>query len=222
MTPKILNALLKCPLFYGMSNKDIVRILDKVAWRVVGYDRHDTYCMKGDVCRNADIVVSGTMVARMTGPSGRQAEVIRICEGDIVAPCFIFSSDRRLPVRIETVGQVEVLRMSPALLHDIITDNDIVLKNYIRHLSDTCSYLVSRIGLLTLMTVREKVAFFLRAEAKAQQSLCIKITQTRQSLADSFAIQKFSLLRCMSELVQQGIVSVNGKHITILDIARLR
>ena len=38
-----------------------------------------------------------------------------------------------------------------------------------------------------------------------------------QEIAESFGIQKFSLLRCMSELVEVGAIKVEGKIITILD-----
>ena len=45
----------------------------------------------------------------------------------------------------------------------------------------------------------------------------IKLDKSRQEIAESFGIQKFSLLRCMSELVEVGAIKVEGKIITILD-----
>ena len=95
-------------------------------------------------------------------------------------------------------------------------------RNFIRCLSDIGSYLASKIGFLSLLTVREKVAGYLRSEAALQQSLHVRLDTSRQRLADSFAIQKFSLLRCLAEMEQQGIIKVDGKEITILAPERLR
>lgn len=218
----IVDVLTRCSLFRGMAEDDIHAVLVGIDHRTVEYAKGETYCLDGDLCRHADIVLGGQLVVRMTGMSGRQVEVIRLFNGDIIAPCFIFATDRRLPVGIEAVECTRVLRMSASTLESLVDTYPLIRHNFIATLSDIGSYLASRIGFLSLMTVREKVVFFLRSEAAAQHSLCLRLDKTRQCIADSFAVQKYSLLRCLADLQGQGIISVNGREIRILDIRRLR
>ena len=76
--------------------------------------------------------------------------------------------------------------------------------------------------MLTLHTVREKVAIFLLEEAKKCGSDSFTLKKSRQEIADSFAIQKFSLQRCLNELAEEGVILLNGKHITIVDRQKLK
>ena len=149
-------------------------------------------------------------------------EVISLRCGDIIAPCFIYASDKRLPIDIEAQTDTTILRMQPSALQQMVDADACVRGNFIRCLSDIGSYLASKIGFLSLLTVREKVAGYLRSEAALQKSLHVRLDTSRQRLADSFAIQKFSLLRCLAEMEQQGIIKVDGKEITILAPERLR
>lgn len=216
------EALIQCPLFEGMSQEEIIFELGSLPYRIIQYARNDIYSLCGDDCRTVDIVTSGEMVVRMIGMSGRQVEILRLRTGDIIAPCFIFSSDRQLPAEIEATENTQLLRISPKTLEQLIDKSSHIRHNFIRTLSDIGAYLASKIGFLALKTVREKVVYLLRSEAIAQHSLKLTLSQSRQCIADCFAIQKFSLMRCLAELVEEGIIAVNGKEITILDAHRLK
>ena len=58
--------------------------------------------------------------------------------------------------------------------------------------------------------------------AKEQQSSTIKLSNTRQEIADTFGIQKFSLLRCLSEFEDNGAIKIDGKQITILNSDKMK
>ncbi|MDD7558154.1 MAG: helix-turn-helix domain-containing protein, partial [Porphyromonas somerae] len=48
-----------------------------------------------------------------------------------------------------------------------------------------------------------------------------KLSNSRQEIADTFGIQKFSLLRCLSEFEDNGAIKIDGKQITILNSDKL-
>ena len=58
--------------------------------------------------------------------------------------------------------------------------------------------------------------------AKEQQSRTIKLSNSRQEIADTFGIQKFSLLRCLSEFEDNGAIKIDGKQITILNSDKMK
>ncbi len=221
MDNKILKALKLCPLFAGMSDIEIEMTLSAAHYRIVEYDKKDVFSLTGMPCQYADIVISGVLICRMVGLSGKQVEVSRLTEGDIVAPAFIFAKNNKMPVSVETDTKVSVLRMKPEMLMELMNNDPKLNLNFIRVLSNIDVFLTKKMKVLSLLTVREKVAYFLREAAGKQGSLTIKIDQSRQEIADSFGIQKYSLLRVLSEMSANGTISINGKTITILDRSKL-
>jgi len=88
---------------------------------------------------------------------------------------------------------------------------------YIQHLSRIDIFLSQKMRMLSLFSVKEKVAQYLIKMATEQQSRTIRLDVSRQEMADIFGIQKFSLLRCLSEFEEKGAIRIEGKTITILN-----
>ena len=173
-------------------------------------------------CKTADIVVSGTLVCRMSSLSGKQVEVSRLQAGEIVAPAFIFGNDSELPVSVETEEETVVLRMQKPEFRTLIGSDERILTNFVRVLSNIDIFLTHRIKVLSLFTVREKVAWMLLEQAGEQGTNTIHLTRSRQEIADSFGIQKFSLLRVLSDFQKEGAIRVAGREITILDRSKMK
>lgn len=222
MDQKILEALQKCPLFAGMTTTEIDIDMSGISYRLVHYDRHDIYALTGMPCRNADIVIEGTLICRMSAISGKQVEVSRLRPGNIVAPAFLFGKDNGMPVGVETDTEVTVLRMRKEDFARLLRDNWQLTVNFVRVLSNINVFLTRRMRVLSLFTVREKVAWLLLERAGEQGSNTIHLYRSRQEIADSFGIQKFSLLRVLSDFQKEGAIKINGKEITILDKSKMK
>lgn len=111
MDMKVLESLSLCPLFSGFEKKDIEATMADVRYRIIEYSRHEIYALAGMPCRNADIIIDGTLVCRMSATE-KQVEVSRLHKGNIVAPAFIFGKDNGMPVGVETDTPVTILRIS--------------------------------------------------------------------------------------------------------------
>ncbi|MBM6991839.1 MAG: Crp/Fnr family transcriptional regulator [Prevotella sp.] len=222
MEERTLKALSKCPLFAGMNATEIEIAMAGVNYRLVDYDRHDIYALTGMPYKAADIVVSGILVCRMSSLSGKQVEVSRLRPGNIVAPAFIFGKDTDMPVSVETDSEVTVLRMQKPVFRSLIASDERIMTNFIRVLSNIDVFLTQRLRVLSLFTVREKVAYLLMERAGEQGSNVIHLHRSRQEIADSFGIQKFSLLRVLADFAKEGAIKVDGREITILDRSKMK
>lgn len=222
MEQKVLNALTLCPLFAGMTPTEIEIAMSGASYRLVHYDSHDIFALAGMPCRYADIIVSGVLICRMSSISGKQVEVSRLRKGNIVAPAFIFGKNHNMPVGVEIGSDVTVLRMQRDTFDRLLRDNWQLTENFIRVLSNINIFLTRRMRVLSLFTVREKVAWLLLERAGEQGSNVIHLYRSRQEIADSFGIQKFSLLRVLADMQKEGAISINGKEITIIDRSKLK
>ena len=222
MEQRVLNSLTKCPLFAGMAPVEIEIAMASVTYSIVNYDSHDIYALTGMPCKTLDIVIRGVLVCRMSSLSGKQVEVSRLHEGNLVAPAFILGKDTNMPVGVETDTDVTVLRMQKTVFHHLIGTHEQIRDNFIRVLSNINAFLTHRMRILTLFTVKEKVAYLLLELAGEQGSNVIHLSQSRQEIADSFGIQKFSLLRVLADFAKAGAIKINGREVTILDRSKMR
>lgn len=103
------------------------------------------------------------------------------------------------------------------ILKLLIDTDERIRWNFIQHLSRIDIFLSQKMRMLSLFSVKEKVAQYLIKMATEQQSRTIRLDVSRQEMADIFGIQKFSLLRCLSEFEEKGAIRIEGKTITILN-----
>ncbi|RKW57175.1 MAG: Crp/Fnr family transcriptional regulator, partial [Prevotella sp.] len=216
------ETLANSPFFNGLTAKEIQAILQTVNYKIVEYPAKEIYTLAGMPCKYADFILKGELISRMTGLSGKQVQIDRLKACILIAPAFIFAKNNAMPVSVETAQHTTIMRMMPSELKHLIDSNERIRMNFIQLLSSINVFLTQKLRMLSLLTVREKVAYFLMKVAKEQQSRTIKLSNTRQEIADTFGIQKFSLLRCLSEFEDNGAIKIDGKQITILNSDKMK
>lgn len=222
MEESMYETLASSPFFNGLTAKEIQAILQTVNYKIVEYPAKEIYTLAGMPCKYADFILKGELISRMTGLSGKQVQIDRLKACILIAPAFIFAKNNAMPVSVETAQHTTIMRMMPSELKHLIDSNERIRMNFIQLLSSINVFLTQKLRMLSLLTVREKVAYFLMKVAREQQSRTIKLSNTRQEIADTFGIQKFSLLRCLSEFEDNGAIKIDGKQITILNSDKMK
>ena len=222
MEVSINETLSHSPLFNGLTAKEIKELLQPVNFKIVEYPAKEIYTLAGMPCKYADFILKGELISRMTGLTGKKVPIDRLKACILIAPAFIFAKNNAMPVSVETAQHTTILRMMPSELKHLIDNNERIRMNFIQLLSSIDVFLTQKLRMLSLFTVREKVAYFLMKAAKEQQSRTIKLSNSRQEIADTFGIQKFSLLRCLSEFEDNGAIKIDGKQITILNSDKMK
>lgn len=222
MKESISEILQTSPFFNGLSIEEIDDILTTTDYQMVEYPAKEIYTLAGMPCKYADFIIEGEMIARMTGISGKQAQIDRLPASTLIAPAFIFAKKNEMPVSVETSKATILMRMTPSELKKLIDTDDRIRWNFIQLLSMIDVFLTHKMRMLSLFSVKEKVAQYLIKIATEQQSRTIKLDVSRQEMADIFGIQKFSLLRCLSEFEENGAIKIEGKTITILNSDKMK
>lgn len=210
-----LQGLKQCPLFKDLDESEIIDLMHTIRYRVIRFHKGDMLACAGSVCQYADIIISGEMVAYITSPSGRIIRMTAHQSGKLLAPAFLFAIDNHYPVTVEATSDTSILRLSPADFEKLLHSDQSLMMNYIKLLSNIIAQLTKKVRMLS-MSVREKVSLYLMEQSRLQQTKNIILPLSRQELADHFGIQKYSLLRCLNELKQEGVIHVEGRHIHIL------
>ena len=210
-----LQGLKQCPLFRNLEESEIITLMHTVRYRIYRCRKGQIWVSAGSVCQYADIIISGEMVAYVTGPSGNVIRMAAHQSGKLLAPAFLFATDNHYPVTVEATIDTTILRLWPTDLDKMMHDDQRLMQNYIQLLSNIISQLTKKVRMLS-MSVREKVCIFLMEQSRQQQTNNILLPMSRQEIADHFGIQKYSLLRCLNELKREGAIRVEGRHIQLL------
>ena len=221
MERNVLKALQLCPLVEGFAAKDIEQMMDSVSYQLIRIDKKEVFIPAGTPCKFADIVISGEIIARMEGPSGKYMQITSRTIGWLLDSAFIFGKNRIIPVNMVANKPTTILRMTPESMLMLLNIDERFRFNFIQLLSGFCDNLARKVRMLTLHTVREKVAIYLLEQSKLKNSDDFMLQKSRQEIAESFAIQKFSLQRCLKEFAANGFIKLNGKQIIILNREKL-
>ena len=212
-----LEGLRKCPLFEGFSDNEIIDLMHAIRYRVTRLFKGDFLFVAGEDCIHANILIDGDVVAYLEGASDRYIRMSTFHAGNMFAPAFLFAKDRRYPVTVQATTNTRVLRILSADFERLLELDSRLAKNFAVILSNLIAGLTKKVGML-LLSVRDKIIFFLKEEQRRQKSNTIILPMSRQELADHFGIQKFSLQRALNELQESGVIRVDGKTIEILKL----
>ena len=116
---------------------------------------------------------------------------------------------------VEAVIDTRVLRLMRTDMEVLLNHDRRIALNEIHILSNIVSFLTKKVSMLS-MSVREKVERYFEEEQKRQQTRHLRINLSRQALAEHFGIQKYSLLRCLKEMQEDGKIQIEGRIVHLL------
>lgn len=219
---ELIKNLSQSDLFRGMKRVEIETFLEDNAFKIVKYTKNDVFALAGDKVNYLMLVLQGGLIARMVSESGKYIQIDKMEEGRVIAPAMLFATDNVYPVNVVPEGDAMVFFMHRDAFLRAMHRNERLLHNFIRIVSDINRFLSGRIHSLSLKTIRGKLAEYILQESKRQgNQATITLSMTKQELADKFAVARQALSRSLSELEEEGLITLKGKKIVILNESRL-
>ena len=213
--------LASCPICSKIRIDDQEQFLLDLKYTVKGYAKNDLIVRQGDICDSLYMLTLGSVKTEMITENGNILGIEIIKAPRPLAPAFLFSDNNHFPVDVTALEEVEIMKIPKEEIMRLMMTNPDFMKQFLTHNSNRTQFLTNRLQMLSIKTIKGKVAHFLiEQEAVSQKSFAISRNQTE--LADFFGIARPSLARSLSEMVQDGIISINKKEYTILDMKKLR
>ena len=185
------------------------------------HSKSEVIFRQGDICDALNILMSGSVKTEMITESGNLLGIEIINAPRPLAAAFLFSGNNRFPVDVTTLEDVEILRIPKDEVVRLMTSQPDFMQQFLTHNANRTQFLTNRLQLLSIKTIKGKIAHFLLEQAN-ESGDTFTINRNQTELADFFGVARPSLARSLSEMIEENIISVNKKEYTVIDKKKLR
>lgn len=218
MKLNLVDHLSQTDLFSNIDKTEVEVFLEKNVYNIKEYTKNDVFALAGDKVNYLMLVIDGSLIPRMVSESGKYIQIDKIDAGRIVAPAMLFASHNVFPVNVIPEENTSVFFMHRDCFLSAMHRNEKLLHNFIQIVSDINRFLSTKIHSLSLKSIRGKLAEYILQESdKIGGKNAIRLTLSKQELADKFAVTRQALSRSLSELEDAGMIIVKGREITIIN-----
>lgn len=174
----------------------------------------------GQTCAGFYYIVSGSIRVFSMDINGNELEVARLTTGDFCGEAIAFAG-KNFPVYAETAENSVLLYFSKNTILTAIKQQPELAMFFLELLANKCITLNKRLETLSMSTVRQRLAKYLLQQCTGE-SCTITLAIKKGQLAKKLGTVNETLSRNFKHLEKDGLISVNGKKITIKNCQGLR
>lgn len=215
---KYIDELVKCVLFKGVDKDEIINILNRISYKIIGYKNGQVIAIEGEDCNSLGIILKGRIEIQKIFPSGQVTTINNFKAGNIFGESLVFTDRHTYPATITAMEDAEIMFIRKEDIVKLCMLNAEILTNFVTVLSRRILMLNERLSNLSQDTIRKKIASFLLSEYRKQKSTTILLPYTRKKMAELLNVPRPSLSRELIKMKEEGLLDFNKNEIYILDI----
>ncbi len=209
--------LLKIPLFASLDEAELARLFAELKITEIRFERGELLAMQDELCNRLIILLAGSVRAEMIRPSGEVLKVEEIAAPSPLAILFLFGEENRFPVQVTTQEAGEAVVIPRGEVVRMLSMNERLLKNYLNISADFATRLSRKLNIMSLRTIRQKLAVWLLEQAKRQSSDTVRLAMSKTALADYFGVARPSLERELTAMQCDGLIVADKREITLFN-----
>ena len=217
---KYFPALLSSPLFLGIAEADVRRILDCLGARAMQYARREVILREGTPASYIGLVLSGTVHIAEEGLDGSRNLVESVSAGGLFLEAFACVGTKALPVEaVAAEDSIVLLLDANHILHTCqhhCGHHAAMIFNLMRNMAGKSLELHEKISVTSRRTTREKLLSYLTACAKRTGARSFQIPFDRQELADYLEVDRSGLSAEIGKLRREGILESHKRSFKLL------
>jgi len=204
---------LKDCLLFSNTNVDLSNVI------IQSYPNDHTFALEADISNYLGIVLEGEITVKSYSLGGNNFTLNTIETGKFFGDVLMFSDiTNSFPGSLITKGKTKIALIPNDSFQKLLFNDNVLLRNFLRLLSNNTYRLSYKSKLLSQDSVRDKILFFLFQERIAQKTNIIKLNMTKEELANILFIQRPSLSRELSKMKKDGLIDYDRYTITIYPI----
>ncbi|WP_461210604.1 Crp/Fnr family transcriptional regulator [Desulfocurvus sp. DL9XJH121] len=204
------------PLFAGVPEEQLAALAARA--RVRSYAAGELIVGQDESPRGFYVVVSGRVKLFKVSAEGREQTVYAFGPGEPFCLCSVFEGEK-FPANAAALEDSRVLVAPPDVFESVARAEPSLLFNILLVLSRRLKDAMTLVESLSLKEVPQRVAAYLLQAP--QEDGRVDLPVTHRELAKIVGTTPESLSRSLRRMAEAGLVSVEGRRVTLLDRAGL-
>ena len=217
---KYQEILKKCPLFGGIRDEDLERMLVCLGATVGHFDKKYTVFAEGSPAKHVGILLSGSLQIIRIDYYGNRSILSEIEAGEVFAEAFACAEISSIPVTVIANEPCEVMLIDcQHILHTCSNNCEFhqqIIYNLMKDLATKTIDFHQKIEVTSKRTTRDKLLTYLIFKSKEAGKNSFDIPYNRQELADYLEVDRSGLSAEISKLRNEGILESTKKHFVLL------
>ena len=210
-----------CTLFSNISKDDQQAFLTRLVSNKKIVEKGKTVARQCDEINHLYLLVKGIVRTEMITQEGNSLEIEFIDAVRPLAPAFVFAQNNRFPVDVITIEECHFLLIPKEVWLSEMMSNETLLTNFLKLNSNMTVFLSQKLQMISIKSIKGKLSLFI-LENTTDKKNSFTLKRNRTQLAEYFGVQRPSLARTMSDLVDKGIISIDKREVTVLKRDELR
>ncbi|GAA0071323.1 Crp/Fnr family transcriptional regulator [Clostridium sardiniense] len=218
---EIIDVLNLSSLFNNFSKDDLDSMINNPLVHIKKYSKEETIFFHNDTCNDLSILISGKVEIQQNDANGNTLVVTTLNRANMFGENLLFGDKNTYPMDVVSKENSTVIHINKKEVTKLLQSNQTFLLAFLKLLSNKAMILSNKLRQVSSKSLRHMICDFLIKEAKKQNSDTIKLTMTKQSLADSFGVQRPSLSRELINMKQEKMIDYDRKTIKILNFDKI-
>ncbi len=211
LSPKQLAALSASPLFTGVDQEDLARLLNYPGCSVEEFPAGASIYQPDQFRRCLGVLLSGQV--RVT----KAPLTVSVLEpGALFGAAALYNDAPDYATTLTPLSPCTVLMMTQELLDRLLSEHTLLRQNYLRYLSGRIRFLSTRLQSLAAGGAEGRLSRYLLENLQDGKLVC-----PATELAQRLGVSRASLYRAFETLEGAGLIQRQGKTITVSDPAAL-
>lgn len=210
----MIDALRRAPLMLGLSDQQLERVSETATRQTL--DEGAWLFSQGDPARRFYLVQKGQVRLFRLSPEGAEKVIEIVCPGQTFGEALMFLNAPRYPVCAAALEPTELIGIDSREFSAMLRESVDTCFAVLGALSQRLRGLIGEIDNLTLHTAKCRVARYLLTHCPDDRR-AFELDVRKGVLASRLSVKPETFSRVIKQLSQDGVISVYGAHITIIN-----
>lgn len=222
---RLCDLLKQIPLLHGLSPTELPRFARGA--REMRVARNDVLFHRGDPCLGFHFVIAGQVKLAFTSADGHEKVIEIIRPGQTFGEAVMFM-DKPYVVMAQALTECSLLHVSKNVVFEEMAHEPTFCRKLIAGLSQRLHHLIADVETYSLRNGRDRIIGYLLREEEMDGEptrrgrVSIRLPTSKGTIASRLNLTQEHFSRVLHELIDTGLIEVEGRTIHVVDIEKLR
>lgn len=217
---KYMEILKKCPLFLGIEENDLLKMLNCLGAKIESFDKKFTVFAEGNRAKYIGIVLSGNVQITQVDYYGNRSILGNVSSTQVFLESFACAEVGAIPVDVVATEPTVIMLIDCGHILHTCSNNcgfhQQLIFNLMKDLAQKNIAFHEKIEVTSKRSTRDKLMAYLLTQAKKAESNSFTIPFDRQELADFLEVDRSGLSAEISKLRNEGVLKSHRSSFTLL------